>query len=166
MRPDTRAPVAHGPDTDEPDSSAAPNAAVARTPNLLKELMPGPELAIAAEALFLANLMIIPGLGFLVLVGLWWLHRKHPSPLVRNHLQQTVVASLWGGAILVGVSAGIFSLGGFDNPVSWLVGVIYFVCFHALLILFGVFGLNRAMLARPWRFPLVGPDIPPGIVAP
>lgn len=127
-------------------------------PDLLKEDMPGPALAVTAEALFLANLMIIPGVAFVVLVVLWWRHREGP-PLVRNHLRQTVAASLWGGTLLVGVSIAVFLLGGFTNPWSWVVGVIYFVCFHAMLILFGVIGLNRAMLARPYRYPVIGPKL-------
>lgn len=138
------------------DISAKP-APAEREPNLLKEVMPGPQLAILAEALFLANLMIIPGLGFVLLVALWLNKRHTATPLERNHLEQTVVTSLWGGGILVGVSAGIFILGGFDNPVSWVVGVLYFVCFHASLILLGVVGLNRAMLGKRWRFPILGP---------
>jgi hypothetical protein len=138
------------------DISTKP-APAEREPNLLKEVMPGPQLAILAEALFLANLMIIPGLGFVLLVVLWLKKRHTATPLERNHLEQTVVTSVWGGAILVGVSAGIFLLGGFDNPVSWVVGVLYFVCFHASLILLGVVGLNRAMLGKRWRFPIIGP---------
>ena len=127
--------------------------------DLLKEDMPGPPLAVAAESLFLVNLMIAPGLAFLVLVALWWRHRNSAPALARNHLQQTVVASLWGGGMLVGVSVTIFLLGGFDNPWSWVVGVIYFVSFHAMLILFGVIGLNHAMLDRPYRFPIIGPKL-------
>ena len=130
-----------------------------REPDLLKEAMPGPPLAVAAEVLFLVNLMIVPGIAFVVLVVLWWRHRDGGPALVRNHLTQTVVASLWGGAMLVGVSVAIFLLGGFTNPWSWVVGVLYFVCFHAMLILFGVIGLSRAMLARPYRFPLIGPRL-------
>lgn len=131
----------------------------AKEPDLLKENIPGPPLAIAAEALFLANLMIAPGIAFVVLVALWWRYRNDASTLARNHLTQTVVASLWGGATLVGFSAAVFILGGFTNPWSWVVGVLYFVCFHALLIVFGVIGLNHAILARPWRYPLFGPRL-------
>ena len=61
--------------------------------------------------------------------------------------------------ILIGVSVAIFLLGGLDNPISWVIGVLYFICVHATLILLGVFGLNRAILARKWRFPLLGPRI-------
>ncbi|HRD35329.1 MAG TPA: hypothetical protein PLR02_13875 [Rhodocyclaceae bacterium] len=133
--------------------------APAHEPNLLKEVMPGPRLAILAESLFLANLMIIPGLGFALLVALWFTKRGVATPLELNHLEQTVVTSLWGGAILVGVSAAIFVMGGFGNPVSWVVGIIYFTCFHASLILLGVLGLNRAILGKPWRFPILGPAL-------
>lgn len=130
-----------------------------REPDLLRELAPGPKLAIAAEGLFLANLMIAPGVGFVLLVLLWAIFRKRADALTRNHLEQTVVASLWGGAVLLGVSLAIFLLGGLENPWSWVVGVLYFLCFHAMLILGGMVGLNRAVLARPWRFPLIGPRI-------
>ena len=130
-----------------------------RQPDLLRELAPGPKLAIAAEALFLANLMIAPGVAFVLLVLLWAIMRRRADALTLNHLEQTVVASLWGGAALFGVSLAIFLLGGLDNPWSWVVGVLYFLCFHASLILGGVVGLNRAILARPWRFPVIGPCI-------
>lgn len=129
-------------------------------PDLLKENIPGPPLAIAAEALFLVNLMLLPGVGFLLLALLWLAKRNHPSPLVRNHLQQTMAVSLRGGAILVGLSAAVFLLGGLSNPWSWVIGVLYFVCVHATLILFGVVGLNQAMLRRPYRYPLLGPRLP------
>jgi len=128
-------------------------------PDLLKENMPGPRLAVLAEALFLANLMIAPGLAFLVLVVLWLRHRHNAPLVVRNHLQQTVVASVYGGAMLVGVSVAIFILGGFDDPWSWVLGVIYFVSFHATLIIFGVVGLNNAILGRSWQYPMIGPDL-------
>ena len=128
-------------------------------PDLLKENMPGPPLAVAAEALFLINLMILPVIGFGLLMLLWLFKRNHPSPLVRNHLQQTVTVSIYGGAILVGLSVAVFLLGGFDNPWSWVIGVLYFVCLHAALIIFGVMGLNAAILQRPYRYPVLGPHL-------
>ncbi|AKU11220.1 hypothetical protein AzCIB_1315 [Azoarcus sp. CIB] len=128
-------------------------------PDLLKEQMPGPRLAILAEALFLANLLIAPGLAFLALLVLWRRHRDSAPLVVRNHLQQTVVASIYGGAMLVGVSVGIFLLGGFDDPWSWVLGILYFVSFHATLVIFGVVGLNHAILGRSWQYPFIGPDL-------
>ena len=129
-------------------------------PDPLSHPMPGPPLAIAAEALFLINLMLLPVLGFVALIVLWHKHRHHSDPLVRNHLQQTVALSLWGGSVLVGFSAAIMLVGGFDNPWSWVIGVLYFVLVHAGVILLGFMGLVRAMNGHPWRVPLIGPALP------
>lgn len=127
--------------------------------DLLDETPPGPRLAVTAEVLFLVNLMLAPGVAFLILVVLWRRHRNDTHPLVRNHLRQTVAASLWGGSLLVGVTVAVVLLGGFTNPWSWVVSLIYFVCFHAALILFGVIGLSRAMASRPYRYPVIGPKL-------
>lgn len=129
-------------------------------PDPLNHVMPGPPLAIAAGVLFLVNLMLLPGLGFVALLVLWLRHRDHADPLVRNHLQQNVVASLWGGAVLVGFSLAIVGLGGFANPWTWVIGVLYFVLVHAGLIYLGVMGMIRAMNGHAWRFPLIGPPLP------
>lgn len=131
-----------------------------RRPDPLKHVMPGPALAIAAGAFFLINLMLLPGIAFVILVGLWWKHRDNADPLVRNHLLQNVVASLWGGAMLISVSMTILLLGGFSNPWSWLLGILYFILCHAGLIYLGVMGLIRAMNGHAWRFPLIGPPLP------
>ncbi|QDF98500.1 hypothetical protein CJ010_19140 [Azoarcus sp. DD4] len=126
-------------------------------PDPLKTVMPGPPLAIAAEALFIINLMLLPGLAFVLLVLLWLRHRDHADPLVRNHLRQTVVTCLWGGSLLVVLSVAIFAIGGLDNPWTWVIGVLYFTFVHTSLILLGVMGLARAINGRSWRYPLVGP---------
>ena len=126
-------------------------------PDPLKHVMPGPRLAVVAEALFLINLMLLPGLAFLALMVLWIKHRNHPDPLVRNHLRQTGWTCITGGTLLVSASVGIFVLGGFDNPWSWVIGVLYFTFVHSSLILLGVLGLARAMNGRNWRYPVFGP---------
>ncbi len=126
-------------------------------PDPLRNALPGPPLAIAAEALFLINLMLLPGLAFAILLVLWFVHRNHADPLVRNHLRQTAMTCIWGGMLLVTISIGIFLLGGFDNPWSWVIGVLYFTFVHSTLILLGVLGLSRAINGRSWRYPLLGP---------
>lgn len=123
----------------------------------LTHLMPGPPIAVLAESLFLINLMLLPGLAFVLLLLLWWRYHDHADPLVRNHLRQTVVTCIWGGGLLVSISVAIFALGGLDNPWSWVIGVLYFVLFHAGLIYLGVMGLVRAINGHSWRYPLVGP---------
>lgn len=113
-------------------------------------------VAVQAEVLYLINLLLAPGLGF---IGLLWLARQHandPSELSRCHLRQTIVASLWAGGLLMAVTLLIVLLGGFDNPATWVVLILYFVCCHAVLILFGVLGLARAMADQLYIYPLIG----------
>lgn len=116
----------------------------------------GFSLAVAAEALYLINLMIVPGLAFLVLAGLWLRHRHTAPSLARCHLAQTFFASLWAGALLVVANAAIIALGGYDSPHTWVVVILYFTTCHTTLICFGAVGLARALAGRPYVFPLIG----------
>lgn len=113
-------------------------------------------VAVQAEALYLMNLLLAPGLGF---IGLLWLARHHAhdrSELTRCHLRQTIVASIWAGVLLMVVTLLIVLLGGFNNPATWVVLILYFVCCHSALILFGVLGLARAMAGQTYVYPLIG----------
>jgi len=117
--------------------------------------LPGQGLAVVAESLFLINLMLAPGLGFMAIVWLWLKHRDAPA-LARCHLDQTFFVSLWGGALLVVACAAILMLGGLDWEWTWVAVIIYFTCVHSTLILFGALGLAKAMAGRPYRYPLIG----------
>ena len=76
--------------------------------------IPGREIAVAAEALYLANRMIIPVIAVVALLVLWFRERERAPDLARNHLRQTLAASLWAGALLVVVNAAIILAGGYD----------------------------------------------------
>jgi hypothetical protein len=117
---------------------------------------PGQGLAVAAEALYLANLMLAPGLAFLAILWLWW-RRADAPPLARCHLDQTFFVSLWGGALIVVANAALFLIFGWDWEWTWVIVVIYFTCVHSTLILLGVVGLSKALAGKPYRYPLVGP---------
>jgi hypothetical protein len=117
----------------------------------------GRKFAIIAESLYLANLLIAPGLAFLGLLWLWRHRDLQHWPLARQHLQQTLVASLWAGTLLVGLSVIILFIGGFTSMWSWLTVILYFIFFHSALVLFGMVGLSRAMAGKTFRFPLIGP---------
>jgi hypothetical protein len=113
-------------------------------------------IAVQAEALYLVNLLVVPGLAFLALL---WLARRHAgssNPLTRCHLRQTVVVSLWAGLLLVAVTLLIVLLGGFEAPATWVVLILYFTCCHSALVLFGVLGLARAMAGQLYVYPLIG----------
>lgn len=123
---------------------------------------PGVPLAIWAESLYLINLLVVPGIGFL---GQIWLYRGMDDttpPLARAHIQQTLFASLWAGVLLVAVNLLIIALGGYDAPYTWVVVITYFTVCHSTLVLLGMLGLAKAMAGRCLRFPLVGGPLPPG----
>ncbi len=113
-------------------------------------------VAVQAEALYLLNLLLLPGLSFLALLWLAAKNRNSDSELTRCHLRQTVIASLWAGVLLVIVAALIVYLGGFTSPYTWMVLILYFISCHAALILFGVWGLARAMSKKTYVYPLIG----------
>lgn len=117
----------------------------------------GQRLAVLAEALYLVNLLLAPGLAFGVL---WWLWRKHrltAPPLARQHLRQTLWVSVVAGVLIVCLSALLVAAGGLQSPWTWVVVLTYFVCVHGTLVLLGMVGLSKAMAGRPWRYPVVGP---------
>lgn len=122
-------------------------------------VVPGQPLAVAAEVLYLVNLMLAPGLGFAALAWLWLTRGRTAPPLARNHLRQTFFVSLWGGLLLVCACLGFILLFGLDSGWTWTYVVIYFTCVHSSLILCGVLGLARAMNGQSYRFPLIGPRL-------
>ena len=119
----------------------------------------GKKLAIQAESLFLINLLLAPGLAFLLLAGLWWRHCANPSSLARNHLQQTFIVSLWAGGLLVFVNGVIILLGGYQSAATRVIVILYFTTCHAALVLLGALGLSKALAGQRYRFPLIGPAI-------
>jgi hypothetical protein len=116
-------------------------------------------LAITAESLFLANLLLIPVLAFLIQIWLRWYYRADVGPLARNHMNQTFFVSLWGGFLLVILSTLLIALGGLQWQWTWVVVILYFTCVHSTLVLLGLLGLSRAMAGRLFRYPLIGPRL-------
>lgn len=113
-------------------------------------------VAVQAEALYLINLLLAPGLGFLGLLWLAYQNTNSESELTRCHLRQTIIASIWAGILLFIVAGLIITFGGFQSPYTWMVLILYFVTCHAALILFGVFGLARALAKQTYVYPLIG----------
>lgn len=118
----------------------------------------GQNVAIAAEVLYLLNLMLAPGLAFLGLAILWWMFdRDSAPPLARAHVRQAFWVSLAGGAAIALISALVIYFLGLNSGWTWTIVVIYFTCVHSTLILLGVVGLTKALAGKPWRYPLIGP---------
>lgn len=122
----------------------------------MPELPPGTSLAVTAEALYLVNLLLVPGVAFAILVVLYLRRSGTAPPLARCHLRQTLFASLWAGVLLVAVNGLILALGGYDASNTWVILVLYFTTCHATLVLLGMLGLAKAMAGQPYRYPLIG----------
>lgn len=122
----------------------------------------GMALAVSAEALYLFNLLLLPGVAFLLLLLLWWWRHDSAAPLALAHLTQTLSGSLWAGVLLVLANGLILLVGGYDGPYVWLVVILYFTTCHATLVMFGAYGLAKAMAGQCWRYPLVGRPLPVG----
>ena len=119
----------------------------------------GQNLAVLAESLYLINLLLLPGLAFAGLFALWLKNKDSAPPLARQHLRQTTFVSLVGGFLIVALSGLFLALGGLDWAWTWVVLVLYFTCIHSTLVLFGMYGLIKAMSGQVWRFPLIGPPL-------
>ena len=117
---------------------------------------PGQTLAVAAEALYIANLLLLPGLCFIILLRLYFRHRASAPALAVCHLRQTVRASIWAGILLVIANLAILLLGGYTSVNTWTVAIIYFTTCHSTLVLLGILGLAKAMAGQNFIYPLVG----------
>ena len=125
-----------------------------------KTTRPGTRLAVIAEALFLANLLVLPGIAFILLMLLYVHRRKEVSGLALAHLSQTVSASLWGGVLLVVINLLIIMMGGYQGVHTWIIVIIYFTLCHSTLVLLGAYGLSKAIAGQCWRYPLIGRPLP------
>ena len=119
----------------------------------------GQNLAVLAEAHYLANLLLVPGIAFAVLAWLWLKNKDSAPPLARQHLRQTTFVSLYGGILIVVLSALFIAIGGLHWEWTWVVVIMYFTCVHSTLVMFGMFGLAKALAGQIWRYPLIGPAL-------
>jgi uncharacterized membrane protein len=121
------------------------------------ELPQGCELAMASEAFYLTNMILAPGLGFIMLVFLYMhCQTRHASAFALNHLRQTMAATFITGVIAVGFMAAIYFTGGIGSPWFWHLLTGYFVLFHAPLSWFGIVGFSKALSGEEYRYPFVG----------
>ncbi len=117
----------------------------------------GQNLAVLAEALFLINLLLAPGIAFAILLWLWLKNKDSAPPLARQHLKQATFVSLWGGLLIISLTALFILVGGLYWEYTWVAVILYFTCIHSTLVLFGMYALIKALAGQPWRFPLIGP---------
>lgn len=137
-----------------------PHSAVDNKQSGSSDEQPGQNLAVTAEVLYLLNLLLLPGIAFILLLIIYVRYRKDAAPLAACHLSQTLSASIWAGVMLVLVNGLIILLGGYEAPSTWVVAILYFTTIHATFILLGSLGLARAMAGQHFHYLLVGRDCP------
>ncbi|WP_281557709.1 hypothetical protein [Thalassomonas sp. RHCl1] len=103
-------------------------------------------LAIISQSLYLANLLLLPGICFLVLVW-FFLRFKHQRNWARIHLYRSLQLSLLAGALLVIVPL-IYMMFSASMQLSLMMVILYFVTMHAALVLLGMLNLSRAMAKK------------------
>lgn len=123
------------------------------------ERVAGQSLAVLAEALYLGNLLLAPGICFAILLRLWLKNKESAPPLARQHLKQATFVSFYGGILIVSLTALFLALGGLHWQWTWVLVIMYFTCIHSALVMFGMFGLAKAMAGQTWRYPLIGPAV-------
>ena len=113
-------------------------------------------LASWGAGLYLLNLLLIPGLGFVLLILLYQKNKNSSGAFVLHHLRQNLVAMVASGVAIVGISLAILLLGGFNSPWTWMVFILYGVTIHATLVLLGVLSLVKASNGEGFQYPLYG----------
>ena len=94
--------------------------------------------------LFLGNLTLIPGIGFLILV-VWFLKNDDKkTDLEKHHLLVAMYGTL-GALFLLVVLPLIGILAAQIHETMVMAMLIYFILMHALIILFATYALSKAL---------------------
>ncbi len=112
-------------------------------------------IAILAEGLFLANLLLIPVVPFLVLLYLFKKYADRPDSIAYNHLRQTFIASILAGIFIIGMIAVFYFFSSTSAAVTWTIIITYLTCIHSIFVMLGIYGLSKAMGSQKVKFPLI-----------
>lgn len=102
------------------------------------------QLAIAAQSLYLINLLALPGITLLILCLLRWKYRHSSNTLGRCHLQQACLISGWFCLIVIGGGGALWMLLA-GNAAGIAMTVLYLIVMHTGFVLFGIFALAKAI---------------------
>lgn len=128
---------------------------------------PSGKFAIICQSLYLANLLLLPGVFFLVLI--YYYNQFKQQQKIKNnplenkavnqtvqlknlgigkiHLIRSIQLSVLAGILLAVVPLLVIYLSS-QLQTSIMVGLIYFVTLHAGFVLIGMFNLSRAMAKK------------------
>ncbi|MCW8831951.1 MAG: hypothetical protein OQK09_16605 [Colwellia sp.] len=111
------------------------------------------QFAIIYQSLYLANLLLLPVISFLVLV--YYFHKAAPDTPQGNHLSRfnkihlyrSIQISALAG-VLLGVAPVFYIFYSAQFSTSVMVVVFYFVTLHTAFVLVGMLNLARAMAKK------------------
>lgn len=122
-----------------------------------ESLPEGCDLAIAAEAFYIVNMVLAPGLGFLMLAVLYpYCKRKRPPAIAMNHLRQAISATIWAIVALTIFFVLLWVTGGYPSAYFWPLITFYFVFIHIPMSVIGVIGFGKALAGENYRYPVIG----------
>lgn len=114
------------------------------------------KLAAVAQGLYLVNITILPIFAFIILIFLYFKNRASMHMTTLCHFRQSILANILSGFLLCVVSLVILLTGSFDSPYTWMILLLYFISIHSVLILYGVFGLIKALAGDAYQYPIIG----------
>ncbi|MCK5697403.1 MAG: hypothetical protein KAI02_04520 [Gammaproteobacteria bacterium] len=111
--------------------------------------------AIFAETLFLANLLLIPIIPFLILLYLFkqYFHKK--DSIAYNHIRQTLIASVFAGIFIIIIAVVFYFFSATSAGITWTIIITYITCVHSVFVMLGIYGLSKAMSGQLVKFPLI-----------
>ncbi|MBU2970497.1 hypothetical protein KO527_14175 [Pseudoalteromonas sp. C2R02] len=105
------------------------------------------KLSTIAQALYVANLLILPGLAFLFLL-VYFIKFKSRFGLARIHLYRSMQLCALNGIALAVIPIVYIFLAGNNINASIMIMLFYFICMHAIFVLLGMLNLSRAMAKK------------------
>ena len=112
-------------------------------------------IAILAETLFLANLLLLPVVPFLILLYLFRKYSSKQDSIAYNHIRQTFIASILAGIFIVIIAAIFYFFSSTSSAITWTIIITYLTCIHSAFVMLGIFGLSKAMTGQKVKFPLI-----------
>ncbi len=105
-------------------------------------------LGVKTQVWYLVNLLVLPGIGFLMVVWYYFSYRSGGvSKFALSHARGALMASLIGGASIVMGCLGLFFLVS-DPQNAWPLIILYFTIMHSTFILWGILNVARAMAGK------------------
>jgi len=101
------------------------------------------KLAIIYQSLYLANLLLVPVLSFILLL-FYLSQNKSLSNFNRIHLIRSIQISIFAGFML-GIAPTFYIFYSAQFDISVILSIFYFVILHVAFVLIGIFNLSRAM---------------------